>query len=486
MLTPQNQQGKTGPVLTFLAASLVLLTALLYMVMYAVTPGDETRLAFDLPPSAAGIPLERPLSAGSAGPTVTYLLAIDQQSVDQLLAHLMEDPFANSISPSTSSLDYTVSQAGSTQTLSIPLKFSSLWVVIAGNWSFFLSFVFYLDVGFLVFLRRPRLPAARAYFLVSCIVVASGIVFYMGIRASDLLHGPVFWLWAWCVIPLYGLLVGGVLHFSLVFPRPRAALLKHPVLLPLAYLVPGVPYLAMVGLLWSVYPSPSQRLQLLLEGTGLMTLTGFSLFLLVMILGYRRSFTAKERRQTRWVMWGAVIAIVPWLVISTAPALLGNPTPDSPLIGILWWAIPLSFAIAILRENLFDIDHLINRTIVYGVLTLLLAFIYFLSVTLLQNLLAAIGSQQSAVAVVISTLAIAALFTPLRRRIQNEIDRRFYRRRYDAEKTLAAFAASLRHEVDLEQISRSLLAVTAESMQPDSVSLWIKSDAGRISKQAQK
>jgi hypothetical protein len=472
----QNQPASINNTLIILLASLILLPTLLFMLLYATTPGDGTRLAFNLPPPPSGIRLERYIPKGSGVLPEIYLLAIEDQHVDELLIRLLEDPLSNGISPSTGSLNYTVSGAERSQDIHASLKPSTLWAVIKKDWSYFLSFLFLLTVSFLLFIRRPYLPAARVYFLLSSIIVASGSIYFIGVRANDLLNGPVFWLWIWCVLPLYGLLVGCTLHFALVFPRPRDILRKHPVFLPLVYLIPWLPYLVMLLLLWPVYPSPSQRMNLIMESTGLMTLTGFVLAILIAVQGYRTIFSSKERRQTRWVLWGVLIASVPWLIITVVPALLGNPVPNLPIIGVLWWAIPISFVIAILRENLFDIDIIINRTLVYGALTATLVLAYFCSVVVLQELFVAISGQESAVAVVISTLVIAALFNPLRRRIQNTIDRRFYRRKYDAEKVVEAFSAGLREEVDIEQLSERLLAVVEETLEPESLSLWLKEE----------
>jgi hypothetical protein len=141
--------------------------------------------------------------------------------------------------------------------------------------------------------------------------------------------------------------------------------------------------------------------------------------------------------------------------------------------------------IAILRYRLYEIDLIINRTLVYGSLTLMLALLYLGSVTALQYLLSLLTGQGNTLAIVASTLAIAALFNPLRRCIQGFIDRRFYRSKYDARKTLEAFGSRLRYQTDLERISEELVGAVRETMQPAHVSLWLRSGASSSSTKEQ-
>jgi hypothetical protein len=136
----------------------------------------------------------------------------------------------------------------------------------------------------------------------------------------------------------------------------------------------------------------------------------------------------------------------------------------------------VAVGVAVLKYRLYEIDTLINRTLVYGALTAILAALYFGGIAVLQRVFVALTGQKSTLAVVASTLLIAALFQPLRRRIQGFIDRRFYRSKYDARKTLEAFSAKLRDETDLDALSDDLVGVVGETMQPDHVSLWLRPD----------
>ncbi len=211
---------------------------------------------------------------------------------------------------------------------------------------------------------------------------------------------------------------------------------------------------------------------------GMLTMIlSFALGVLAQIYRYRRVSDSVQCQQTRWVVFGLSASLV-GLLTSMILYSLGA-TPLATLLNIhlgvfIITLIPLTIGISILRYRLWDIDLLIRRTLVYSILTALLALVYFGCVVVLQAVFAAVGGQRSEPVTILSTLTIAALFAPLRRRVQNVIDRRFYRRKYDAAKTLAAFAATVRDETDLDRLTERLMEVVEETMQPAHVSLWLK------------
>ena len=211
------------------------------------------------------------------------------------------------------------------------------------------------------------------------------------------------------------------------------------------------------------------------------SITGTILF--AQVYRYRRMSDPSLRQQTKWAVFGIVAALGGGFAI----LLLDLVVPSGVLASLVGTTafflfallIPVSIAVAVLRYHLYSIDLLINRTLVYGSLSASLALVYFGGVTATQAIFRTLTGQeqQPQLAIVISTLVIAALFNPLRRRIQSFIDRRFYRRKYDARKTLEAFSAKLRDETDLNMLSDDLLGVVRDTMQPKHLSLWLHPDS---------
>ena len=215
------------------------------------------------------------------------------------------------------------------------------------------------------------------------------------------------------------------------------------------------------------------------------------------IYRYRKVSTPTERQQTKWVVFGIVVVMVgislPFPIFSVLVSASNQAnTVVSTVVGLVSYpvvllALPITIGIAILRSRLYDIDVIINRTLVYGSLTAILALVYVGGVVGVQAIVNAFAQRQSSEpspSIVATTLLIAGLFQPLRRRLQQVIDRRFYRHKYDATQTLNAFSARQRSEVDLNALSQHLMAVVQETMQPAHLSLWLRSQGTTAKVQA--
>ncbi len=201
--------------------------------------------------------------------------------------------------------------------------------------------------------------------------------------------------------------------------------------------------------------------------------------ILAQVLRYRQVNDPVQRQQVKWVIYSIILAFtyfIFYLVFSFLTASLNssflNLSGDLLLYTVMAF-IPISVAMAILRYRLWDIDLLIRRTVLYALLTGFLGLLYYAGVVLLQQVFRLVTGQESAAAVVVTTLFIAALFSPLRQIFQSAIDRRFYRQKYDAERTLEGFSRAIRNEVDFETLSERLVGVAEESLQPEQVSLWM-------------
>jgi hypothetical protein len=287
------------------------------------------------------------------------------------------------------------------------------------------------------------------------------------------------WIACWLWVPDVGI----YLLLVLLFPNGRLPSTRWR---PFAWFLGVVVLMGTVAVALS--PGPIRGLEPLENPLGMERLPNvavlteallyaFGLVALASVLVRLRRSKGVERQQIKWFAYAGV-------VLATSTIITYVLSQASSLLWLGWMVflpgmvgnagVPIAVGVAILRYRLYEIDLLINRTLVYGPLTATLVALYFIVIILLQRLFVLLTGQQSTLAVVASTLFIAALFTPLRRRIQSFIDRRFYRRKYDAGKTLEAFSAQLRNETDLEALSDDLVGVVRETMQPAHVSLWLR------------
>lgn len=338
--------------------------------------------------------------------------------------------------------------------------------LVAGEIAFALL---HLLVALVIFWRRPRDPVAL---FVAFTLVAWGTTFPPTLLALPAANPA--WVWPVEAVRFAGAALVTLLFF--VFPDGRFR--------------PG--WAAILAVLWigSQLPkyfasgsilNPDNWPPLLLAAAS----AGF-LAVMVALQVYRYLWVSKprQRRQTKWVVLGIACALTGYAALLLVRAL----APEATEPGTLGYVavvsgeasfvalLPLSIGVAILRDQLYDIDLLINRTLVYSALTVTLTAIYLAVVIVLQQLIRTLTGQeqgQDALAIVLSTLTIAALFQPLRGRIQRGIDRRFFRRRYDATKTLTAFGQTMRNEMDLGRLTHHLLATVERTMEPAQISLWL-------------
>jgi hypothetical protein len=329
-------------------------------------------------------------------------------------------------------------------------------------------------IGFLIFWRKSDdwLALLAAFFLVMFSITPAG-------------NNPGFvLLFTYPVLALPISLVGffgqvSIYVFFLLFPNGRLVPRWTGLFL----------LLAIINAFLNNFPSPTSTFETNWPTwlNLLVTLVFAGAAIVLQIYRYRRVSTPLQRQQTKWIVLGAAVAIGVVIGLQVISSLTSSPSANPVLGGlggvivsnIFYVAIlliPLSIGFSILRYRLYDIDVLINRALVYGSLTALLALLYFGLIVALQALFQGLFHQNNAVAIVVSTLVIAALFQPLRHRIQALIDRRFYRRKYDAARTLAQFSATLRNEVDLATLREHLVAVVQETMQPAHISLWVRQD----------
>lgn len=359
-------------------------------------------------------------------------------------------------------------------------------IVEAFGWSFTTSVLLSL-LAALIISRQPHNRVGWLFMLTALVSVTPTTTILASLNGPPEHITPLLWLvmwfdgWSWVpgIFPIFLI----PLHFpSGRPPSPRWNWVNWLALGMALFFITFTAFLDPMGPVnetWTV-PNPIGFIDfapvedtfLIFWGIGLITMLAASVISL--FLRYRGA-GAVERQQIKWLLYAAALFLVFYTInyVLSDNGALNSLGLFNLLFFLSIMSIPLAVAIAILRYRLWDIDIIIRKTLQYAILSLFLALIYFGSVLLMQSLFEAFSGQRSAVSIVLSTLLIAALFNPLRRRLQSTIDRRFFRNKVDVQQALAQFAHTARDEVDLDELAASLLAVVQTTVQPQSVSLWL-------------
>jgi hypothetical protein len=361
-----------------------------------------------------------------------------------------------------------------------------LIVVALAVWAF---------VGALLISRMPKNPIGWLFSIFSICIVMDDFVFGYAYYGSIFQPGSLpgvevmmVWLY-WTTQPF------GAFSLALLFALFPTGRTLSPVWARLIWISGGAVIVYVLAAAIAPYPlisTPFPSDLLGMDGFNQeffdpVAIIAYSIFMLGIFASISSLFVrlsrskGVERQQIKWFVFASAF-FIPGLTLFSLGFYME--TPIAPLLfigGVLitlvsFFGIPIAATIAILRYRLWDIDIIIRRTLVYGLLTVALALIYFITVIVLQQIVQRFTDQESPLIIVLSTLVIAALFSPLRKRIQEFIDRRFYRKHYDTAETLAQFATKVRDEVDLEPLVDDLLQVVDSTMNPESLSLWLKED----------
>jgi hypothetical protein len=378
---------------------------------------------------------------------------------------------------------YLVERNGELRSVEVTLGRRSLgqyvWA-LGGSMMAALGLYLQILIAVLIFWRRPEHRAAQIFLVWNVLLLIHLLHTPLNGQnsAPAELFSLVYWPTFFFNVLIYPLvLVPGLAHIFLAFPAVKKPMRRRPRLSLLV--IYGLPLLLLAPIMASHFNQPLQVWPaVLIYGPPLIFLPTMLTWLISLSHTLVASQSAIARAQARWLLIGMILS---WgigngiLFFLLEAGLLPRTTAISLTGIVLVLAFPMSLAVTIFRYRLFDIDIVIRRTLVYGVLTALLALVYFGSVVILQQLFGSVtGVERSPVAIVISTLAIAALFTPLRDRVQAVIDRRFYRQKYNAQQVLAQFAQTARDETDLDALTDELTRVIQETLQPEQVSVWLR------------
>jgi hypothetical protein len=442
--------------------------------------GDGTQVIFPMSGLVGEGLLVRPLVPMPDGlQSNDIVTAIDGHLVNDLIRDAFTGRWTFGSLLQKSNLEYTLLRGG--KLLSVRAALASFPIVSAlqESWGISLSVVWMFGIGAFVFIRSPYSLPARLFFLACSLLAAGTVPWAMGHQTSDLLRGWVIPFETAANNVLYYFGIAALLHFALIFPRPHPLLVKYPRLVIWVYL--GIWIISAVSILLRplVAATPAALLQLRVQSTNGSVL--YSVLIVLAIFSNLRLLKNRtEIRQLRWVAWGMLVGFGAMTFAVFLAILLGLPIQTFlGVAGLFVLAMPVSIAIAILQENLFDINLILNRTLVYVPLTAILAGLIAAFSAFSQKLFVGLTGAESDAAFLLTTLFIVAIFTPIKERLQKFVDRHF-KEVPDPLKELRAYRAETQlvlQVIDPEAVAKKTLDVAVHAFNAEGGAIFMGNES---------
>jgi two-component system NarL family sensor kinase len=466
------------PARTRFAVVIVAITAVLlgvaFLLLQVSSPSDGARLAPGQPVLRVDGVVVTPIQEEPGGlRRGDVVVAVAGRSMESWAQALFQPGAPRPHWQFGQTITYTVVRNGHHLEVPVTLGQYPLGAIVIHEWSTVLFALVFLLVAAFVFLLRPDDRAARVQLLIAASITGA-TTWSLGLQVGDLVNGIGFWLYIATTFGVYTLFWVGLLHFALVFPQPHPVVVKRRWVIPLIYIVP---YAFSCAYLASVWPGAASILDWIGNWGSIESVLPavyLVLTIVIAIWGYRTLRSTADRQKIRWLMFASLVCGGSTFFLWYLPTfILGQPLLNSDGLGLLVLPYPLALAIAILRYRLFDIDILINRTLVYGILTASVVGVYILVVSTLGTLLHTSGSPFNSL---LATGLIAVLFQPLRAQLQRLINRLMYGERDEPYAVLSRLGSRLEATLAPEAVLPTIVETVAQALKLPYAAIALKQD----------
>ncbi len=466
------------PARSRLAVVIVAITAILlgvaFLLLQVSSPSDGARLAPGQPVLRPDGVIVTPIQEQPGGLRQgDEVVAVAGRSMESWARALFQPGTPRPHWQFGQTVTYTIVRSGQHLDVPVTLGHYPLGAIVIHEWSTVLFALVFLFVAAFVFLLRPDDRAARVQLLIAASITGA-TTWSLGLQVGDLVNGIGFWLYIATTFGVYTLFWVGLLHFALVFPQPHPVIVKRRWVIPLIYIVPYALYCAYLASVWPGAASTLDWIDSLGSIESVLAAVYLVLDIVIVIWGYRTLRSTADRQKIRWLMFASLVCGGSTFFLWYLPSfILGQSLLGSNGLGLLVLPYPLALAIAILRYRLFDIDILINRTLVYGILTASVVGMYILVVNALGILLHTFGSPLNSL---LATGLVAVLFHPLRARLQRVINRLMYGERDEPYAVLSRLGQRLEATLAPEAVLPTIVETVAQALKLPYVAIASKQD----------